>query len=454
MTTIERRSKPLTVNPLKASQPLGGTLATLGFNRAIPLLHGSQGCTAFGKVYFVRHFNEPIPLQTTAIDKTDAIMGATENVEQALQTICSKSSPSLITLLTTGLSEVTGTDIAGLVRDFRRNHPQLAAATTIVPVTTPDFSGSLESGYAATLKALLDATLPNTGARNRPGKNSQQVNLLISSAFSPGDVEELKEIVAAFGLDPIAIPDLGASLDGHLDDHDFSPITTSGSEVEALDECANAAATLVFGSSLNEAADLLAKRTNVPDYRFDHLMGLEQNDRLIMALRQISNRAVPRRVQRQRRQLQDALLDSHLVLGDSRLAIAAEADQMAGLTTLATDIGMTIVTAIAPDERAAVLEHLPVDRVLIGDLEDLEINSRERAAELIIGSGHAVATAKRLGIPIIQHGYPIWERLGLHTQAKVGYRGSRDMLYEIANALLEHREQNPAIAPYRSIYKQ
>jgi nitrogenase molybdenum-iron protein NifN len=64
MAEILRRNKALSVNPLKASQPVGGSLATLGFDKAIPMLHGSQGCAAFAKVFFVRHFREPIPLQS------------------------------------------------------------------------------------------------------------------------------------------------------------------------------------------------------------------------------------------------------------------------------------------------------------------------------------------------------------------------------------------------------
>jgi len=81
---IIRTPKPLSVNPLKASQPVGASLAFLGLNRALPLMHGSQGCTAFAKVFLVRHFREPIPLQTTAMDQIATVMGADENVIQAL----------------------------------------------------------------------------------------------------------------------------------------------------------------------------------------------------------------------------------------------------------------------------------------------------------------------------------------------------------------------------------
>jgi len=69
MTEILPRKKALSVSPLKTSQTVGAALAFLGVNRAMPLMHGSQGCTAFAKVFFVRHFREPIPLQTTAMDQ-------------------------------------------------------------------------------------------------------------------------------------------------------------------------------------------------------------------------------------------------------------------------------------------------------------------------------------------------------------------------------------------------
>src|SRR6056297_2868726 len=111
MTKIQKRNKAMSVNPLKSSQTLGASIAFLGIDRSIPMMHGSQGCTAFGKVFFVRHFREPIPLQTTAMDQASSIMGADENVIEGLATICEKASPDLIGLPTTGLAEVQGCDI-------------------------------------------------------------------------------------------------------------------------------------------------------------------------------------------------------------------------------------------------------------------------------------------------------------------------------------------------------
>ena len=58
MAEVIKSNKPLAVNPLKVSQPVGAILAFLGIDQAIPMLHGSQGCSAFAKVFFVRHFVE------------------------------------------------------------------------------------------------------------------------------------------------------------------------------------------------------------------------------------------------------------------------------------------------------------------------------------------------------------------------------------------------------------
>ncbi|HQS49489.1 MAG TPA: nitrogenase component 1, partial [Xanthobacteraceae bacterium] len=56
MAKVILGKKACAVNPLKMSQPIGGALAFMGLRGAMPLLHGSQGCTSFGLVLFVRHF--------------------------------------------------------------------------------------------------------------------------------------------------------------------------------------------------------------------------------------------------------------------------------------------------------------------------------------------------------------------------------------------------------------
>jgi nitrogenase molybdenum-iron protein NifN len=445
MAEILKRSKPLAVNPLKASQPTGAALAFLGLKNAIPMLHGSQGCTAFGKVFFVRHFREPIPLQTTAMDQVSTIMNADENVIEGLRVICEKNAPDVIGLPTTGLSETQGADIKRLVREFRDKHPQYAA-TAVVPVNTPDFSGCLESGFALAMEAIIDAMVEKTAMA---GRRKRQVNVLCASMLTPGDTEAIRDWIEAFGLRPVMLPDIGDSLDGHLVDAETTPLTLGGTPKGEIAAMGESVATLVIGRSLAKAADLLKERTGVPDHRFDHLLGLDACDAFTMTLAQISGQPVPAKIDRQRAQLQDAMVDTHFMTGFLRVGIAADPDLLLGLGSFLAGVGAEIVAAVAP-ARAEALAEVPGDVVQIGDLEDLERGARAGRAQLLISNSHAAQAAERLQIPLLRAGFPQYDWVGGYARTWVGYRGARAALFDIANLFLGNHHDTPA---YRSIYR-
>ncbi|MFH2134000.1 MAG: nitrogenase iron-molybdenum cofactor biosynthesis protein NifN [Pseudomonadota bacterium] len=448
MAEILKRNKALAVNPLKASQPVGASLAFLGINKAIPMLHGSQGCTAFGKGYFVRHFREPIPLQTTAMDQVSTVMNADENVIEGLRAVCEKSKPAMIGLPTTGLSETQGTDIKRLVKDFYTKYPEYAHVA-VVPVNTPDFTGCLESGYALAVKATLEVMLPEK--TNNVGKRKKQVNVLTGSFLTPGDIEHIKELIEAFGLRPLVLPDIGDSLDGHLTEMESSPLTVGGTPVSDISSMGESIATLVLGNSLFDAADVLKAQTGVPDYRFDCLMGLEAVDSFVSALADISGKPVPEKIERQRAQLQDAMVDAHFMLGFARIAIAADADLLYGMSRLVMEMGCEVVAAVSP-ARANILASVVAEQVAIGDLEDLENMARRKDAQLVISNSHAVETARRLGVPLLRAGFPQYDLLGGYQRLWVGYRGTRQSLFDLANLLVEHGHHEPE--PFVSIYAQ
>ena len=449
MAEIIKRKKAMSVSPLKSSQPVGAALAFLGIDRTIPMLHGSQGCTAFGKVYFVRHFREPIPLQTTAMDQVSSVMGADENVVEGLKTICEKSTPALIGLPTTGLSETQGCDVTMAVKMFRQKYPQYAPIK-VVPVTTPDFSGSMESGYAAAVTAMIDVLVPKADEANtKPGKRPRQVNVLASSMLTPGDIEALKEIIELFGLRPVVIPDISDSLDGHLTDDDFNPLTVGGTLVSEFATLGDAIASFSVGASLSKAAKLLHERTGVPAYDFDSLIGLDANDALIMALTEISGQSVPEKIERQRAQLEDAMVDTHFMVGESRIAIAADPDLLNSFAVFLSGMGAEVVTAVT-STTASILKHIPTQEVKIGDLEDLEQTAKRRDSQLLIGNSHCVASAERLNVPLFHAGFPLYDLVGGYQRTWIGYRGARQALFDLANLLLKYGSHE--IEPYRSIY--
>ncbi|MDR9467077.1 nitrogenase iron-molybdenum cofactor biosynthesis protein NifN [Marinospirillum sp.] len=448
MAEVIKSNKPMAVNPLKVSQPVGAILAFLGINKSLPMLHGSQGCSAFAKVFFVRHFREPIPLQTTAMDQATTVMGADDNVFKGLETVIEKRQPDLIGLPTTGLSETQGSDVQGLVKRFYHQHPEVT--TPIIPVVAPDYSGGLETGYALAVEALLTHLVPED--TNQVGQKPQQINVLSPSMLTGADLEYLRELLESFGLQPVILPDLSDSLDGHLMEEDFIPVTTGGTPVEAFAGLGQAAHTLVIGRSLHKAADILKARTGVPDVRLDSLMGLQAMDQLILALQKTTGRAVPARVERQRSQLQDAQLDSHFMLGFSRFAIAADPDLLFAFSKLIAEIGGELVAAVSP-HKADILAEVSAEQVVIGDLEDLEVLAEEKQAQVIISNSHAAQTALRLDLPLVRAGWPIYDRLGAQHQLWIGYPGSRNTLLALANQLLEQSPKHEIPARI-SIYAQ
>lgn len=451
MANILKRNKALSVNPLKASQPIGGSLATLGFNRAMPMLHGSQGCTAFAKVFFVRHFREPIPLQSTAMDQASSVLGADENVVKGIRTIAEKSRPDLITILTTGLAETQGADVHRNVREFRTMYPEFADIA-VVAVNTPDFTGSVETGYAATLTEIIRALVPDAQtAGTKVGRRPRQVNVLVSYMLTSGDLEALRLIFEQFGLRPVFVPDLADSLDGCLTAEDFSPVTIGGTPLSELKTLGDAIATVVIGASLQQAGVVLEEKTGVPTYYLNHLYGLQANDSLMLALSIISDNPVPERLERQRAQLQDALLDTHFMLGQLRVAVAADADLLAALVDLLQETGAEVVTAVTSCN-VPLLARIPVATIKIGDLEDMEKLSLESKVQLVIGNSHAVISAERLNVPILRAGFPLYDVIGGYAKTWIGYAGSRQTLFDLANLVINHAHEEIPI--YRSRYGQ
>lgn len=429
MATVRHSKKACAINPLKMSQPIGGALAFMGLADTMPILHGSQGCTAFGMVLFVRHFKESIPLQTTAMSEVATVLGGFDNVEQAVMNIYSKSRPAIIGMCSTGLTETKGDDVEGYLRLTRQRHPELED-TALIYVSTPDFKGAFQDGWAATVLRILQVLVEKPAAPREPAK----VAVLPGCHLTVADIEELREILESFGLDPVFVPDLSGSLDGHVPE-DFSPTTIGGTRREAIAALGTAALVLAVGEQMRTAAEWLGQHIDAPVQLFDRLLGLGATDQLMAFLADHSGRPVPTKYRRQRSQLVDAMLDGHFYTGGCKVAIGAEPDLLQGVGQFLAELGCELAAAVTTTE-SPVLEHLPVEEVLIGDLEDLE--ARAAGCDLLITHAHGRQMAQRLAIPFLRMGLPIFDRLGAAHRLALGYRGSRDFIFEVANALIAH----------------
>ena len=428
MARVTASQKQCIVNPLKMSQPISAALAFMGVEGTMPLLHGSQGCTSFGLVLFVRHFREAIPLQTTAMSEVATVLGGFDNVEQAIVNIAARTKPGLIGICTTGVSETKGDDLSGFLKVIRKNHPELDSIA-LVGVSTPDFHGAFQDGWAAAVTRMIEELVDVPLIQPRP---TRRINVLPGSHLSPGDIDELRDIFEAFSLDPLFLPDLSGSLDGHVPEH-FTPTTLGGISLERIRKMGSSCWTVAIGEQMRGAAVTLEHRTGVPYRLFDRLTGLAVNDELMSFLSDVSGVPVPSKYRRQRSQLVDAMLDGHFHFGGKKVGVAAEPDLLAAMTHWLSEMGCTIQAAITTTQ-SPVLEGIPVEEVLLGDLEDLEL--RAAGADLLVTNSHGRQASERLHIPLFRVGIPVFDRLGAGHQVTVGYKGTRDLIFDVGNLFM------------------
>lgn len=442
MADVVKSKKACSVNPLKMSQPLGGALAFMGLKGAMPLFHGSQGCTSFGLVLLVRHFKEAIPLQTTAMSEVATVLGGFENVEQAILTIADKAKPEIIGICSTGVTETKGDDVDGFIDLARQRHPELNDLP-IVYVSTPDFKDAFQDGWAKTVTKLVERLVKERAEDVAP--DPARVNVLPGSHLTPGDLDELRTMFEDFGLEATFLPDLAGSLDGHIPE-DFSPTTIGGVSVQQIADMGRAAHTIAIGAQMQSAADAMGKKTKTSVRLFERLCGLAVNDAFVAHLSAISGRPVPNKYRRQRGQLVDAMLDGHFHTGRRKLAIGAEPDLLFDVGCFLAEMGVEIAAAVTTTH-SPVLERMACESVIIGDLEDLERLAGEQGCDLLLTHSHGRQMAARLNIPFYRIGIPMFDRLGAGHQMSIGYRGSRDLIFRIANLIIADHEDNHEPTP-------
>jgi len=417
----ERTARPaLLIDPLKHSPALGAVMAFQGVHRAVPVLHGAQGCSFLGKVLLTGHFRDPIALATSKLFAEDVVMGSEENLAAAVQGIIEKNAPDIVGVVTTGLCEVKGDDVGAAISRVKRH----GSGVKVVPVPTPDYAGGLETGFARAVEALL--AIAGEGDRTpRPG----QINILAGPHLTPADALELREIVESFGLRPVILPDLSA-LDGSREG--FSPLAEGGTTAADIGTMAGSMLTLAFGASMEAPARRLKESCGVAYRVFESAAGLEDSDRFMEALSQAGGRPLPARYERQRKALIDGMRDAQPVYGGKRICLALEPDLALQTSRWLAEMGASVAVAVVPTHSGAV-DRIQADRVEIGDLFSVRGNF-----DLLISNSHGTGAAKRVRAPLMQLGFPVTRLLGAPARITVGYRGTLALINEAGNLMMDH----------------
>ncbi|MBY3213907.1 nitrogenase iron-molybdenum cofactor biosynthesis protein NifN [Rhizobium laguerreae] len=435
MARVVSQTKSAAVNPLKSSQPLGAAFAFLGIDGAIPLLHGSQGCTSFALALLVRHFNEAIPLQTTAMNEAAIIVGGADRLEEAILSLKARTRPRLIGICTTASVEARDEDVAGDVENIKRRRAIELVGTEVVVANTPDFDGAIEEGWSKAVTAVIEAIAqPNNHYRN-----PRKIAILPGWNLTAADIEHLRETAVSFGLDPVILPDISGALDGSIPE-EWMPITYGGTKSKEIRDLGATMQCIAIGEHMRRPAEALQRLTGVPYVLFRSLTGLENVDRFIRVLAAMSRKQTPLNVRRNRMQLQDAMLDGYFHMAGKKIAIASEPDQLFQLSDFFTAMGAEIAAAVTTTGTSKALEMVPAKTVKVGDLSDLE--SLAATADLIVTHSHGREAARRLGVPLMRVGFPMFDRFGSQHKLTILYRGTRDVIFDFANIIQANHPPN------------
>lgn len=425
-------SENIITDPIQLSQPMGAALAYTGVKGCVPLWHGVQGCTAFGKILALGHFMEPVSFQTTAMGHNEVVLGGEGNLMQAIENLL--DGPEVIGLLTTGVAETSGADLAGTVKQAKSLHPDLKIAYC----HTPDFEHSLERGWQKACKALLEE-FALASAETVKGK----VAFMMGPYFTPAEVRELKRIARDLGWSPLAFPDLDLALLGRLPEETIVSTGLGGVALEEIGGLSRCELVISVGASMKGMAREFCEKSAIEHRHFDHLAQLDELDAFYKAL--LQGRPLPPELLRERQHLQDMLLDVEVHYYGKEAVIAGDPELIRRYLHPLTSMGI----------ETQGWSGIKTKAFRQGDLMDLEEDLRETRRDLLLGNSHVARLAESLQIGKLRVGLPIMDRLGGHRQCHLGYFGAASLYQDLANALLEAAEhpKAPAMPLKRTLLK-
>jgi len=453
MLAEKKEEYKATKNACKLCTPLGASLAFKGIQRAVPLLHGSQGCSTYIRRYLISHFKEPVDIACSNFGEETAIFGGGANLKIALENIRKQYHPDLIGVATTCLSETIGDDVPMFIREYREmNKKNLEGLPNIVHVSTPSYKGTHIDGFHAAIRGTADLL---ASSHTETEKQDDFINIF-PGMLSPADIRHLKEILTDFNLGFVMLPDYSQTLDGALWS-EYQKIPAGGTKVDDIMKMGNATASLEFGRILAEeksAAKLLNTRHNVPYYPVGIPVGINETDIFFSAIEAVTGKQMPEKYAEERGRLIDSYTDGHKYVMEKRAVVYGEEDLVVGIVSFLSEIGILPVLCASGGTSGHLRKKIKEvissshirDReedIMIldnSDFTDIETAAKELKPDIFIGSSKGYSVARKLNVPIVRVGFPIHDRVGGSRILHVGYRGAQQLFDRIANTLLERSQ--------------
>ncbi len=439
----------LTVNPAKACQPLGAILAAVGFEGTLPFVHGSQGCVAYFRTHFTRHFKEPFSAVSSSMTEDAAVFGGVKNMLDGLENSYALYQPKMIAVCTTCMAEVIGDDLQSFIGNAK-NEGRIPQELPVPYAHTPSFVGSHVTGYDNMLKGILTNLTAGQKAETTNGK----INVIPGFETYIGSLREVKRILNLFEAPFTLLADNSDYLDSPNDGE--YRMYQGGTPLEDAADAINAEATLSLQRYTTvKTRAYIGEKWEQPT-PVQRPIGIRGTDEFLMEVSRLTGKPIPKQLEIERGRAVDALTDSQAWIHGKRIALYGDPDLVMGLLSFLLEIGAEpvhiVVTNSNPEfeaEAKALLESSPYGKEATvwggKDLWHMRSLLFTEPVDLLIGNSYGKYLWRDTKTPMVRIGYPIFDRHHLHRYSTLGYEGTINLLNWIVNTLLDELDRNTII---------
>jgi len=446
----------LTVNPAKACQPLGAVLCALGFEKTMPYVHGSQGCVAYFRTYFNRHFKEPVSCVSDSMTEDAAVFGGQKNMFDGLENCKALYKPDIIAVSTTCMAEVIGDDLNAFINNSKKEG-HVPDDYPVPFAHTPSFVGSHTTGWDNMFEGMCRYFTLNYMEDKQVGSNGK-LNLVPGFETYLGNYRVMKRMMSEMGVEATLLSDPSEVLDTPADGQ--FRMYAGGTTQDEIKDAPNAFNTILLQPwQLEKTKKFVANTWQHEVPKLSIPMGLEWTDEFLMKVSEITGKPIPESLAKERGRLVDMMTDSHTWLHGKRFALYGDADFAMGMTKFLLELGAepTDVLVNHANKRwrkamEAMLAESPYGQNttvhIQKDLWHFRSLMFTNKPDFMIGNSYGkfiqrdtVTKGKEFEVPLIRIGFPIFDRHHLHRHTTLGYEGAMQILTTLVNSVLEKLDE-------------
>lgn len=456
--TVEYRDKnfareALTVNPAKACQPLGAVFAAVGFESTLPFVHGSQGCVAYYRSHFSRHFKEPTSCVSSSMTEDAAVFGGLNNMVDGLANAYNMYKPKMISVSTTCMAEVIGDDLNAFIKTAKEKG-SVPQEFDVPFAHTPAFVGSHITGYDNVVKGVLehfwDGKSGTAPALVR--KPNETINFLGGfDGYTVGNIREVKRIFDSMGV-PYTILGDNSDVWDTPTDGEFR-MYDGGTKLDDVAAALDARATISMQQFCTEKTLPYIQSKGQEVVALNHPVGVQATDRFLMEISRLTGKPVSAELTKERGRLVDAIADSSAHIHGKKFAIYGDPDLCLGLAGFLLELGAEPLHILSTNGGKAWAEKVQtmLDASPFGknckvypgkDLWHMRSLLFTEPVDFLIGNTYGKYLDRDTGTPLIRIGFPIFDRHHKHRYPVWGYQGAMNVLVWILDAIFEDIDRN------------